>query len=108
MVTLEDALDVVGKWKPLAEKIIGRDADDVLQVARIAVWKNFHKFDPRFTLNTWIGTIVRNKAITALRDSQRFKRGVLFCDCSVYNQKTKTWEVPTEFGRDIWNSLTRL
>lgn len=91
--TLDDMIEAVQKWRPVAAKIVGElYADDVIQIASICVWKNHERYNPKYALNTWVGTIVRNKALTALRDSRRKKRGTLFADCAVFNSESGEWE----------------
>ena len=46
-------------------------AEDVAQEVFVKVWQAFHGFDGRAQLSTWIYTITRNAAISALRKRPR-------------------------------------
>jgi RNA polymerase sigma-70 factor (ECF subfamily) len=70
----EAALDeLIGrKTKPLlqlCQRILGdaEEARDVVQVTFFKVWENRHKFDDRWSPNTWIFRIASNLAIDHLR-----------------------------------------
>jgi RNA polymerase sigma-70 factor (ECF subfamily) len=70
----EAALDeLIGrKTKPLLQlvsRILGdlEEARDVVQVTFFKVWENRHKFDERWSPNTWIYRIASNLAIDHLR-----------------------------------------
>jgi RNA polymerase sigma-70 factor, ECF subfamily len=60
------------KTQPLlqfVQRILGdlEEARDVVQVTLFRVWENRHKFDDRWTPNTWIYRIASNLAIDQLR-----------------------------------------
>lgn len=70
----ESALDeLIGrKTKPLlqlCQRILGdlEEARDVVQVTFFKVWENRHKFDEKWSPNTWIYRIASNLAIDHLR-----------------------------------------
>lgn len=70
----EPALDeLIGrKTKPLlqlCQRILGdvEEARDVVQVTFFKVWENRHKFDEKWSPNTWIYRIASNLAIDHLR-----------------------------------------
>lgn len=79
----EMALDelIVRKTGPLLQlafRILGdrEEARDVVQVAFFRVWENRHRFDDRWSPNTWIYRIVNNLAIDHLRSRQSRERQV--------------------------------
>lgn len=78
----EAALDeLIGrKTGPLVQlvfRILGdaEEARDVVQVAFFKIWENRHKYDPRWSPNTWIYRIASNLAIDHLRSRQSRERG---------------------------------
>jgi RNA polymerase sigma-70 factor (ECF subfamily) len=78
----ESALDeLIGrKTKPLlqlCQRILGdiEEARDVVQVTFFKVWENRHKFDERWSPNTWIYRIASNLAIDHLRSRKSREKG---------------------------------
>jgi RNA polymerase sigma-70 factor, ECF subfamily len=61
----------------LAQRILGdlEEARDVVQVTFFKVWENRHKFDSRWSPNTWIYRIASNLAIDHLRSRRCRERG---------------------------------
>lgn len=53
----------------LATRLVGdrEDARDIVQIAFLRVWNSRHRFDRRYSPNTWIYRIVSNLAIDHLR-----------------------------------------
>lgn len=47
------------------------DADDVLQEALIAAWRNLDRFQERASLRTWLYRIVTTRSLNAIRDRGR-------------------------------------
>jgi hypothetical protein len=74
--TMEYALQRVDSWRALANRFVhDNDVDDVLQKARIKVWKYWPRFDAtKGKLNTWVSNIVKQCAMTWRRDMGRNKR----------------------------------
>lgn len=77
----EAALDeLIGrKTRPLlqlCQRILGdlEEARDVVQVTFFKVWENRHKFDERWSPNTWIYRIASNLAIDHLRSRKSRER----------------------------------
>lgn len=77
----ESALsELIGrKTKPLlqlVQRILGdlEEARDVVQVTFFKVWENRHKFDDRWSPNTWIYRIASNLAIDHLRSRRSRER----------------------------------
>ncbi len=62
----------------LAANIVGNeeDARDIVQIAFIKVWDSRHRFDRRFSPNTWIYRIVSNLAIDHLRSRKARMRSL--------------------------------
>jgi RNA polymerase sigma-70 factor, ECF subfamily len=60
----------------LARRIVGNteDARDVAQMVFLRVWKEIHRYDDRFSLNTWLYRIATNLAIDFLRSSRSRER----------------------------------
>src|SRR5215467_7337608 len=56
----------------LARRIVGNgeDARDVAQMVFLRVWKEIHRYDERYSLNTWLYRIATNLAIDFLRSSK--------------------------------------
>jgi len=56
----------------LARRIVGNgeDARDVAQMLFLRVWKEIHRYDERYSLNTWLYRIATNLAIDFLRSSR--------------------------------------
>jgi RNA polymerase sigma-70 factor (ECF subfamily) len=78
----ESALDeLIGrKTKPLlqlCQRILGdmEEARDVVQVTFFKVWENRHKFDEKWSPNTWIYRIASNLAIDHLRSRKSREKG---------------------------------
>ena len=54
-------------------------AEEVLQDAFLSLWTGAQRYDPsRASLGTWLGTIVRNRAIDSLRRATRYERDLAF------------------------------
>lgn len=77
----ELALDeLIGrKTGPLLQtvyRVVGdrEEARDVVQVTFLKVWENCHKFDPKWSPNTWIYRIASNLAIDHLRSRKSRER----------------------------------
>ena len=53
----------------MATSLVGdrEDARDIVQIAFLRIWDSRHRYDPRFSPNTWIYRIVSNLAIDHLR-----------------------------------------
>jgi len=60
----------------LARRIVGNgeDARDVAQMVFLRVWNEVHRYDDRYSLNTWLYRIATNLAIDFLRSSRRRER----------------------------------
>lgn len=60
----------------LALRVLGdlEEAKDVVQMAFVKIWENRHRFDPRWSPNTWIYRIATNLAIDHLRSRRRRER----------------------------------
>jgi len=60
----------------LARRIVGNteDARDVAQMVFLRVWKEIHRYDERFSLNTWLYRIATNLAIDFLRSARSRER----------------------------------
>jgi RNA polymerase sigma-70 factor (ECF subfamily) len=60
----------------LCQRIMGdcEDARDVVQVTFFKVWENRHKFDDRWSPNTWMYRIASNLAIDQLRARKSHER----------------------------------
>jgi RNA polymerase sigma-70 factor, ECF subfamily len=60
----------------LARRIVGNgeDARDVAQMVFLRVWKEIHRYDDRFSLNTWLYRIATNLSIDFLRSSRSRER----------------------------------
>src|SRR5262245_48581032 len=56
----------------LARRIVGNgeDARDVAQMVFLRVWREIHRYDERYSLNTWLYRIATNLAIDFLRSSK--------------------------------------
>lgn len=68
------------RHRPMALRIAGRicgsDAEDVVQVAFLAIWNNRSSFDPsKGSVKTWMMTVVRNRAIDFTRSAVRRREG---------------------------------
>lgn len=77
----EGALDELverktGPLLQLAYRILGdrEEARDVVQLGFFRIWENRHRFDDRWSPNTWIYRIVNNLAIDHLRSRQSRER----------------------------------
>jgi RNA polymerase sigma-70 factor (ECF subfamily) len=66
-----------GPLLQLAYRILGdaEEARDVVQVTFFKVWENRHRFDRRWSPNTWIYRIASNLAIDHLRSRKSRERG---------------------------------
>jgi RNA polymerase sigma-70 factor (ECF subfamily) len=60
----------------LARRIVGNaeDARDVAQMVFLRVWKEIHRYDERFSLNTWLYRIATNLSIDFLRSARSRER----------------------------------
>ena len=60
----------------LARRIVGNgeDARDVAQMVFLRVWKEIHRYDERYSLNTWLYRIATNLAIDFLRSARSRER----------------------------------
>src|SRR6478736_9396845 len=60
----------------LARRIVGNteDARDVAQMVFLRVWNEVHRYDERYSLNTWLYRIATNLAIDFLRSSRSRER----------------------------------
>jgi RNA polymerase sigma-70 factor (ECF subfamily) len=56
----------------LARRIVGstEDARDVAQMVFLRVWREIHRYDERYSLNTWLYRIATNLSIDFLRSSR--------------------------------------
>lgn len=65
-----------GRLLGVALRIVRRRdlAEEVIQDAFVAVWRNASRFDPaRGSARGWLTTIVRNRALNLVRDSARLE-----------------------------------
>ena len=60
----------------LARRIVGNgeDARDVAQMVFVRVWGEIHRYDSRYSLNTWLYRIATNLSIDFLRSSRSRER----------------------------------
>jgi len=60
----------------LARRIVGsaEDARDVAQMVFLRVWNEIHRYDSRYSLNTWLYRIATNLSIDFLRSSRSRER----------------------------------
>jgi RNA polymerase sigma-70 factor, ECF subfamily len=60
----------------LARRIVGNaeDARDVAQMVFLRVWKEVHRYDERYSLNTWLYRIATNLSIDFLRSARSRER----------------------------------
>jgi len=60
----------------LARRIVGNaeDARDVAQMVFLRVWKEIHRYDERYSVNTWLYRIATNLSIDFLRSSRSRER----------------------------------
>ena len=60
----------------IARRIVGNgeDARDVAQMVFLRVWKEIHRYDERFSLNTWLYRIATNLSIDFLRSARSRER----------------------------------
>lgn len=60
----------------VARRILGdaEEARDVAQLAFIRVWESFHRYDEKYSFNTWIYRIATNLAIDFLRANRSRER----------------------------------
>lgn len=70
---LREAFDQYGRLvMSVARRLVGDDAEDLVQVAFIAAWKSRDRFDPaKGSLSSWLAGIARFKAIDHLRAAGR-------------------------------------
>jgi RNA polymerase sigma-70 factor (ECF subfamily) len=56
----------------LARRVVGNveDARDVAQMVFLRVWKEIHRYDERYSLNTWLYRIATNLSIDFLRSAR--------------------------------------
>ncbi len=63
-----------GRLIAVARRIVRRRevAEDIVQESFVAAWRHAPRFDPtRGRARAWLGTIVRNRALNAIRDGSR-------------------------------------
>jgi RNA polymerase sigma-70 factor, ECF subfamily len=71
---------LVGRKTPavvsLARRIVGNgeDARDVAQMVFLRVWGEIHRYDQRYSLNTWLYRIATNLSIDFLRSTRSRER----------------------------------
>lgn len=60
----------------LARRVVGNgeDARDVAQLVFLRVWSELHRYDEKYSLNTWLYRIATNLAIDFLRSSRSRER----------------------------------
>ena len=60
----------------LARRIVGNseDARDVAQMVFLRVWNELHRYDEKYSLNTWLYRIATNLSIDFLRSSRSRER----------------------------------
>jgi RNA polymerase sigma-70 factor, ECF subfamily len=60
----------------LARRIVGNgeDARDVAQMVFLRVWGEIHRYDAKYSLNTWLYRIATNLSIDVLRSSRSRER----------------------------------
>jgi RNA polymerase sigma-70 factor (ECF subfamily) len=60
----------------LARRIVGsvEDARDVAQMVFLRVWNELHRYDERYSLNTWLYRIATNLSIDFLRSARSRER----------------------------------
>jgi len=72
MELLDEAISEVQKMWIVVQRMLhsGKDVEDVLQNARLNIWKNIHKFRHDSKVSTWVYRLVMNEALMYLRHSR--------------------------------------
>lgn len=61
------------KMLRIAQRVVGNreDAEQIVQEAQLKIWTNIDSYNDTGNLNSWISTVVRNKAIDVIRKNKR-------------------------------------